>query len=604
MRRTVLSIACTSVIVCGYVGRPAAQDPGRDPIRRAAYPVKGQYLVKLSGQADADTVALEASALYGGRVQHVWRRAAQGFAIQLSDAAARTLARDPRVALVEEDGVVTPAALQIEPPNWGLDRIDQRALPLDGRYAYPTPPADVNVYVIDSGIRPTHVEFSGRVFLVGDFVDDDGDGDPSDIANDDQDPSMPDGTDCYGHGTHVAGVIGGATVGVAKNAILWNLRVFGCDGAGNWSSVVAAVEQVTTDGRRPAVVNLSLGGSPSAIADDAIRQSIASGITYVVAAGNSGDDASLYSPSRVGQALIAGSTSLNDARSTFSNWGPVVDLFAPGEAIASAAIENDTEFAIASGTSAASAHVAGVAALYLGAHAAALPAEVHAAIVAAATRDRVLDPGPGPNRLLYSGFLLAIPSLTVTSPAGGANWGRGSLQIITWRHNLGAGVLTRILVSRDGGASYVVVAHRVRSFSDAAGRFAWRVTGPNTRAALVRVESLDGAAAGASDGPFTIADPYIRVRAPNGGGTWIAGQVVQVRWDDNLGPLDQVAIELSKSARPAYQRTLVPCTSSDGVEPVVVERAWSTPHARLRVSWLVDGRVADESDAPFRIRPH
>jgi hypothetical protein len=604
VRRTVPAVALASLLVCGYSGQPAAQDAGRDPIRRSRHPVKGQYLVKLHDQADADSVAIETSAVYNGRLRHVWRQAAQGFAVQLSEAAARTLARDPRVAMIEEDGVVSPAALQLDPPSWGLDRLDQRFLPLDGRYAYPTPAAAVNVYVVDSGLRTTHTEFGGRAFLAGDFVDDDGDGDPRDIANDDADPSMPDGADCYGHGTHVAGTIGGATAGVAKDAMLWSLRVFGCDGIGTWSAIIAAVEEITANGRRPAVVNLSLGGAPSDIADDAIRRSIAAGVSYVVSAGNGGDDASLFSPSRIVQALVVGATSLDDTRSGFSNWGTAVDLFAPGEAIASASIENDTDLTFASGTSAATAHAAGVAALYLGSHPGAPPSEVHAAIVTAAKRDRVGDAGPGPNRLLYSGFLVTVPRVSITSPARRVNWGRGSRQTIVWTHNLAPGTETRILISRDGGASYTVIADKVRNSSDTTGQFTWRVAGPRTTAAVVRVEAADGSVADTSDGVFTIADPYIRVRAPNGGGTWTAGQTVQVRWDDNLGPTEQVAIALSKSARPVFGKVLVPRTNADGAASLVVKLSWSTPHGRVRVSWLLDERVADQSDAPFRIRPH
>ena len=171
----------------------------------------------------------------------------------------------------------------------------------------------------------------------------------------------------YGHGTHVAGTIGGASVGVAKTAILWSLRVLGCGGTGTWSSVVAAVEKVTAEAARPAVVNLSISGDPSAAADAAIRRSIASGITYVVAAGNLGDDAANYSPSRVATALVVGASTIDDRAASFSNWGSAVDLFAPGEDITSASIDSDTELALLSGTSIAAAHVTGVVALYLGA---------------------------------------------------------------------------------------------------------------------------------------------------------------------------------------------------------------------------------------------
>jgi len=603
--RTAMSMTLAALLLLFHTDAPVAQNAARDPVRRARKPIAGQYLVRLQNDADPEAVAREVTAAYRGRLRHVYRHAVQGFTVQISDAAARALARDPRVALVEEDGVVTPAAVQVDPPSWGLDRVDQRVLPLDRQYAFPTPAAAVHVYVIDSGIRITHVEFEGRAFLAGDFVDDDGDGDPADVGNDDPDPAIPDGADCLGHGTHMAGTIGGGTVGVAKSAILWGLRVIGCDGTGTWSSVVAAVDMVTAEALRPAVVNVSLIGSPSAVVDAAIQRSIASGISYVVAAGNQDDDAANYSPAHLGAPLVVGSTGLDDRRSLFSNWGSVVDLSAPGEAIVSAGIDSDTELLATSGTSAAAAHTSGVVALYLGAHPAALPLQVHGAIVVAATTGVIVDPGPGsPNRLLYSGFLSSAPTITVTFPNEAVNWGRGSRQPITWAHNLPLDSFVRVLVSRDGGRTYETIAERVRHASETSGGLSWIVSGPNTRSALVRVESLDHLAFDTSDSTFVIADPYIRVTAPNGGETWTRDRPVQVRWDDNLGPTDQVSIALSKNDGKSYQWMLAPRTTADGVHRLSVEAGWSTHRARLRVSWLLHSEVADASDATFVIRPH
>jgi len=387
----------------------------------------------------------------------------------LTDAAARTLARDPQVLLVEEDSFVSTAAVQMEPPSWGLDRIDQRMPPLDGKYSYTTPAVATNVYIIDSGIRVTHVEFEGRAFIGGDFVDDDDDGDAADIGNDDDDSFAPDGNDCVGHGTHMAATIGGVTAGASKSALIWGMRVIGCNGFGTWSAVVAAIDTVTAEARRPSIVNLSLSGSPNSVADVAIERSIASGITYVVAAGNEGIDANSYSPSRLPSALVVASTGFGDGRSLFSNWGSAVDLFAPGEDIVSAGIESDTQLVSASGTSAAAAHVTGVAALYLGSHPAAPPSVVSSAIANAATASVVADANGSANRLLYSGFLLTSPALTVTYPNTRVNWGRGSRQPITWIHELPVNSFVRILLSRNDGQTFVTIAERVLVSSPVAG---------------------------------------------------------------------------------------------------------------------------------------
>ena len=603
--RVTLSAVCGGLIFLTPPASSIAQESARDSIRRAREPVAGRYVVKLKNTADADAVALETAGAYRGRLRHVYRHAVQGFTLDLSEAAARSLARDPRVDVVEEDSIVRPAAVQLDPPSWGLDRIDQRALPLDHRYAYVTPLAAVNVYVIDSGIRLSHIEFEGRAFIGGDFVDDDGDNDPHDIDSDDGDPSTPDGVDCHGHGTQMAGTIAGGTVGVAKGATLWALRVLGCDGAGSWSGVIAAIDAVTAEARRPAVVNLSLTGNPNSVADDAIRRSIAGGITYVVAAGNAGEDAANYSPSRVSAALVVGSTAPDDRRSSFSNWGSSVDLFAPGEAIVTAANDGDTEFLAASGTSAATAHVAGVAALYLGANQAALPGTVHAAVLAAATKGVVSDAGAGsPNDLLYSGFFQAEATISVTHPnRSSVNWGVGSRQPIAWTHSLPAGAFVRVLLSRDGGRTYAPIANQVRNASATSGEIAWIVTGPNTRDALVRVESVDGANADVSNSTFVIADPYVRLTAPHGGERWTAGQRVAVRWAHNLGPADEVTIALSKNGGVRYPWVISPRTQSDGVHSVLVEPRWSTSRARLRINWLLRPAIGDASEEAFTILP-
>lgn len=600
--RHLLRVACCGLVIVVLDLQASSGQEARDPVHRARRPIRGHYVVVLRSSDDPEAVGREAAVLSRGRLRHVYRRAIRGFALQMPDTAARALARDPRVAFVEEDGVVTAAALQTNPPSWGLDRIDQRALPLDGRYEYPEPDAAVHVYVVDTGIRITHQEFEGRAHIGADFVDDDGDGDPSDIGNDDQDPRQPDGIDCYGHGTQVAGTVGGARAGVARQVTLWSYRVLGCDGLGTWSAVAAAVDAITSEAFRPAVVNMSLGGEPSLAADEAIRRSIASGITYVVAAGNRDDDAANYTPSRVAEAIVAGATDMEDRRVELTNWGPALDVFAPGADIVSASPHNDAAMDSSSGTSVATPHAAGVAALYLAAHPSAAPAAVHDALVSAATRNRIVDPGPGSaNRLLYSGFLVERQTIAVTFPDRGADWGRGSRQRITWGHTLGAGSFVRVDISRDGGATYTMIAERVVNTSDRFGRTEWTVTGPNTTMAVVRVSSLDGSVSDVSDGAFRIGDPYVRLTSPNGGEIWRAGSQIRIRWRDNLGHADQVTVALSKNAGVTYRRTIVARTGADGAESVMVEPSWSTARGRLRIAWVKHAAVADESDATFMI---
>lgn len=274
-------------------------------------------------------------------------------------------------------------------PPWGLDRIDQRALPLDHQYHYGTLASGVTVYVVDSGIRQTHQEFGGRAQSGPDFITRGGAAD-----------------DCYGHGTHVAAIIGGQRFGVAKGARLIPVRTLDCDGAGPDDQLVAAVDWITAHAARPAVVNMSLRADqyPYPALDDAVRRSIAAGITYVVAAGNDRKDACSVSPADVREAITVGSVDDADGKQGESNYGRCVDLFAPGVDIDSAAATSDTATMTMSGTSMATAYVSGVAALYLARNPSATPAQVQRALTAAATRNVVRGAGPGsPNALVYSG---------------------------------------------------------------------------------------------------------------------------------------------------------------------------------------------------------
>ncbi|HLL03629.1 MAG TPA: S8 family peptidase [Myxococcaceae bacterium] len=410
--------AALSLISCGgnseesQASSPVeASSPLRSEARllRNANPVRGQYIVVLkpgsSQGADIQDAARELTGRYRGQLHRIFHHVLRGFVVSMSEAQAEQLARDPSVAYVEEDGWAYPNASQ---PNatWGIDRVDQRDLPLSTTYQYNTTGSGVHAYVIDTGIRATHSEFGGRVSLDYSAVSD-GNG----------------ASDCNGHGTHVAGTIGGATWGVAKDVRLHSVRVFGCSGGAAWSTVIGAVDWVTANHIKPAVVNMSLGGGANQAMDDAVANSINAGVVYAIAAGNGyGADACGYSPARTPAALTVGSTDSNDSRSSFSNVGSCIDLFAPGGGITSAWWSSDTATNTISGTSMATPHVAGAAALYLGVNPNATPAQVASALVDNSTLNLVVNPGAGSaNRLLYSAFIGGGGGATVckgSTPAG------------------------------------------------------------------------------------------------------------------------------------------------------------------------------------------
>jgi serine protease len=321
-----------------------------------------------------------------GQVERVYRAALQGAALRLpTEQAARALARNPNISLVEEDGLVWANATQSN-PTWGLDRIDQRDLPLSSSYTYNTTASNVNAYIIDTGIRRSHNDFGGRAVTGYDAVTSGGTAE-----------------DCNGHGTHVAGTVGGSTYGVAKGVRLYAVRVLNCQGSGTNAGVIAGIDWVTANHVKPAVANMSLGGGASSAIDTAVNNSINAGVTYVVAAGNDNANACNYSPARVPNAITVGSTTSTDARSSFSNWGSCLDVFAPGSSITSAWHTSNTATNTISGTSMASPHVAGVAALYLAGNTGASPATVTNAIVSTATTGKVTSAGTNsPNRLVYS----------------------------------------------------------------------------------------------------------------------------------------------------------------------------------------------------------
>jgi subtilisin family serine protease len=354
--------------------------------------------------------ATDLTSMYGGTFSRTWSAALKGFRLHSTEAQAIAMSGDSRVAFVVEDGaiavgtpdadpiVMTPdpdADLNPQPhASWGLDRIDQRYLPLNENYAYQNNGEGVNAYVIDTGILATHWELRGRASSIYDAIDVEGLG-----------------VDCNGHGSHVAGIIGGRTFGVAKRVRIFSVRVLNCQGTGTWSDVIEGVNFVTWHRGQPAqqgypaVANMSLGGEINRAVDAAVRNSIRAGVTYVVAAGNGNSDASTYSPANVAEAITVGATNRSDSRADFSNYGATLDLFAPGVGIPSAWIGSDLMIATASGTSMASPHVAGVAALYLQNHKTASPAAVRSALVGNSTTGVVINSGQEtPNRLLFTNY--------------------------------------------------------------------------------------------------------------------------------------------------------------------------------------------------------
>lgn len=333
----------------------------------------------------APHIAADMSANYKGKVKHVYQHALNGFAAEMSEEDAEALSQDFRVKFVEEDSIMTVDATQTNPP-WGLDRIDQRNRPLNAQYIYNWTGSGVRVYVIDTGIRTAHTQFGGRASNVFDAFG-------------------GNGQDCNGHGTHVAGTVGGSTYGVAKSSMLRGVRVLNCSGSGSTSGVIAGVDYVRQNRIDPAVANMSLGGGVSSALDTAVNNLANSGVPIAVAAGNSNTNACNSSPARAANAITVGATTSTDARASFSNFGTCLDLFAPGQGIVSAWYTSNTATASLSGTSMASPHVAGVAALYKQANPSATSTAVRNAIVNNATTNVVSNPGSGsPNRLLYSLF--------------------------------------------------------------------------------------------------------------------------------------------------------------------------------------------------------
>ena len=388
-----------------FLALPANVAPAKasgDKFRKTDKAIPEQYVVVLEdwavrggdGRARVKEVTADLEAAYGGKAFFHYENSIHGFAVKMTEGRAIALSNDPRVQYVVEDGSVSLNATQTS-PTWGLNRIDQRDLPLDSAYNYYADGTGVRAYILDTGILAGHTDFGGRV--VGGYT------------------AIVDGngtSDCNGHGTHVAGTVGGSRWGVAKNVTLVPVRVLSCSGSGSWSGVIGGVDYVTGEKNAnpsiPMVANMSLGGGAYSTLDNAVSNSINAGVVYALAAGNETTDACTRSPARTPNAITVGSTTSTDARSSFSNFGTCVDIFAPGSSITSAWYTGTTATNTISGTSMASPHVAGAAALALQVYPTATPAQITDLLKTNSTPNKVTSAGTGsPNLLLYSAFLVA-----------------------------------------------------------------------------------------------------------------------------------------------------------------------------------------------------
>jgi subtilisin family serine protease len=430
--RSVALASAVSILALTVAGLPPASATPQAPAEKAT-----RYLVRTTSAPTLDSPVVKTARRSGGSVQHVYSRVFTGFSAELTPDQVKTLRTDPKVKAVIRDGVVHASADQ-QNPTWGLDRIDQRATKGSKFYRYATSGAGVTAFVVDTGVRLTHTQFGGRARSGFDFVDYDNNA-----------------SDCAGHGTHVAGTIGGTTYGVAKSVKIVSVRVLDCEGSGYWSDVIAGLDwAVAHKPSGPAVVNMSLGGNYSYDVDDAVRRTVAAGIPVVVAAGNDDADAYYSSPAGEPSAITVAAADSTDHRSYFSNYGSSVDLFAPGEDVLSASNGSNTAREYMSGTSMASPHVAGVVARYLQTHPKSTPAQTAAALVAASTTKAIKDAAGSPNRLLYAAPPKASAPGLATKVAASKNDKKrtGTLKWTAPVNNGGSGI-TGYRVTRNGKSS-------------------------------------------------------------------------------------------------------------------------------------------------------
>jgi hypothetical protein len=431
MKRFHLMLLAGVLIFAACSDQPSGPDPADNAVRKAAteqggeeFDLTDRYIVVFKRDVrNVDALIDEVTRGKGAQIHHRYQHTIRGFCATIPPQALEGIRRNPNVDYIEADGIMSINTVQpVTSALWGLDRIDQRALPLSLGYEYLSTGTGVTVYIIDTGILYGHVEF----------------GNPT-RATFGYDAFGSNGTDLNGHGTHVAGTVGGSTVGVAKAVNLISVRVLDRRGSGTTAGVIDGVDWVAGHhtGSAPAVANMSLGGGPSISLDQAVQAAISDGVTFVVAAGNNNALACNYSPARVPEAITVGSTTNTDARSSFSNYGSCVDVFAPGSSIYSAYKSSTTSYTTMSGTSMASPHVAGVAALYLQNNPSAPPSVVASAITNTATSGVVIDPGTGsPNRLVYSLLTTNVNPTAPNAPSNlSATVGSAASVNLTWQDN-------------------------------------------------------------------------------------------------------------------------------------------------------------------------
>jgi PKD repeat protein len=512
MRKFVLPAA----LACGLAAcseapsaPPAAAPPRPTPasFSRSGDPIPGQYIVQFRpSSTDALTNAKYVERTMGGVTTFVYTRVLNGAAIQLSDDAAAALRSDPRVLSVDQDQVVSINTTQNNPPSWGLDRIDQRNLPLSLTYSYGLTGSGVTAYIIDTGLNFAQTDFGGRASAGIDEI-------------------TPGGgsVDCAGHGTHTAGTVGSATYGVAKGVKIVAVRVLDCTGTGSFAGVIAGIDWVTAHATLPAVASMSLGGPNFAPLDTSVAHSIAAGIPYVVAAGNSSANACLSSPGNTPGTITIGATSITDGFASFSDRGPCVALNAPGVNITSLWIGANGATSTISGTSMATPHVSGVVALYLQANPTATPAQVRAALIANATPNVISSvPANTPNLLLYSGFLNIAPIANFTSNCNGLacsfdGSGSTALSIATYSWTFGDATSG---TGKTPNHTYAVAGTYVVALT---------VTDPNGTSVKTSSVNVGGAANQPPVAKFTLTCPTLHCSADGSSSTDDVG-IVQYTW--------------------------------------------------------------------------